>query len=173
MLDLYRVLKDRFQMRGWVVSLVDLLYWAMAAGMVFGLLLWSNWGELRFTVLVAILVGWLIYHSWFSNPAIRLLRVLLTWVERVYRVLLRLLYVCLWLPVVMLWMLLYRLVLGLSRFLWAVFFRFPLRLLSPLFRWLQPLRERLSRRAGPIVRQWKRWKERLRRWLPGRRNDGE
>lgn len=173
MLDLYRVLKARFHMWGWVVSLVDLLYWAVAASMVFGLLLWSNWGELRFTVLIAIAAGWFLYYSWFSNFTIRLLRVLLSWTETLCRVILRILYVSLWLPLAALSMLLYRVGVGLFRLLRALFFRFPLWLLSPLFRWLQPLRERLAQGARPITRRLQRWKEWLRRWLSGQRNRGE
>ncbi len=81
-LDAYRVLKERFQLRGWVVSLVDLLYWVAAASLVFHLLVWSNRGELRFYVFVAVLTGFWIYFSWFSNAAFHFLRWLLQGLER-------------------------------------------------------------------------------------------
>ncbi|MDR6227097.1 spore cortex biosynthesis protein YabQ [Desmospora profundinema] len=172
MLDLYRVLKTRFHMRGWVVSFVDLLYWTVAAGMVFGLLFWSNWGELRLPVLVAIAAGWFTYHIWFSRLATRVLRALLAGVETLCRWVLRILYVCLWLPLAALWMLLYRVFIGLVQLLWAAL-RFPLWILSPVFRWLQPLREGLVQGARPVIRRFRRWIDWLRRWFPGQRNDGE
>jgi spore cortex biosynthesis protein YabQ len=172
MLDLYRVLKARFHLRGWVVSLIDLLYWAVAGGMVFGLLFWSNWGELRFSVLIAIGAGWFTYYVWFSDWAIRMFRVLLTWVEVLCRWTLRILSVCLWYPVVTLWMVLVRLITGMARVLWA-FVYFPLRMLSPLFRWLQPLRKGLIRGAQPVIRPLRRLKNRLLRWFPGQRNGGD
>ena len=81
-LDAYRVLKERFHLRGWVVSLVDLLYWVAAASLVFHLLVWSNWGELRFYVFVAVLAGFWIYFSWFSGGVFRFLRWLLQGLER-------------------------------------------------------------------------------------------
>jgi spore cortex biosynthesis protein YabQ len=172
MLDLYRVLKARFHLRGWVVSLIDLLYWAVAGGMVFGLLFWSNWGELRFSVLIAIGAGWFTYYVWFSDWAIRMFRVLLTWVEVLCRWTLRILSVCLWYPVVTLWMVLVRLITGMARVLWALVY-FPLRMLSPLFRWLQPLRKGLIRGAQPVIRPLRRLKNRLLRWFPGQRNGGD
>ena len=84
-LDAYRVLKERLHLRGWVVSLVDLLYWVAAASLVFHLLVWSNWGELRFYVFVAVLAGFWIYFSWFSDGVFRFLRWLLQGLERVWK----------------------------------------------------------------------------------------
>ena len=88
-LDAYRVLKERFRLRGWVVSLVDLLYWVAAASLVFHLLVWSNWGELRFYVFVAVLAGFWIYFSWFSDGVFRFLRWLLQGLERIGKAVIR------------------------------------------------------------------------------------
>jgi len=158
-LDTYRVLKERFRLRGWVVSLVDLLYWVAAASLVFHLLVWSNWGELRFYVFVAVLAGFWIYFSWFSDGVFRSLRWLLQWVERIGRSVIRLVVVVVWFPLAYLWALcrkagtlLWRLVRGVLRLILVPFS--PLgRLLSPLgkapaavfrriLRWIRGLRKR-------------------------------
>jgi len=134
-LDAYRVLKERFQLRGWVVSLVDLLYWVAAASLVFHLLVWSNRGELRFYVFVAVLTGFWVYFSWFSNAVFHFLRWLLQWLERIGSFVIRLVAVFVWFPLAYLWalfrkagMLLIRLVRGM--------FRLILLPLSPVVRFL-------------------------------------
>lgn len=139
-LDAYRVLKERFRLRGWVVSLVDLLYWVAAASLVFHLLMWSNRGELRFYVFVAVLAGFWIYFSWFSDGVFRFLRWLLQWIERVGKAVIRLAMVLVWFPLAYLWalfrkagMLLYRLTRGVFRLILLPF--------SPLGRFLSPLRK--------------------------------
>lgn len=67
LLDIYRVCKERFKIGGWVLSLLDLLYWLISAFFIFRLLLWSNWGELRFHIFVAIGLGFFIYLQWISE----------------------------------------------------------------------------------------------------------
>lgn len=137
-LDTYRVLKERFRLRGWVVSLVDLLYWVAAASLVFHLLVWSNWGELRFYVFVAVLAGFWIYFTWFSDGVFRFLRWLLQGLERIGKSVIRLVTVLVWFPIAYLWalfrragMLLWRLARGVLRLVLAPF--------SPLIRLLSPL----------------------------------
>jgi spore cortex biosynthesis protein YabQ len=142
-LDAYRVLKERFRLRGWVVSLVDLLYWVAAASLVFHLLVWSNWGELRFYVFVAVLAGFWIYFSWFSDGVFRFLRWLLHGLERIGRSVIRVVTVLVWVPLAYLWalfrragMLLWRLARGLFRLVLVPF--------TPLTRLLSPLRKALE-----------------------------
>ncbi|MGA9174301.1 MAG: spore cortex biosynthesis protein YabQ, partial [Thermoactinomyces sp.] len=76
-LDFYRVLTIRFRLRGWIISLIDLLYWVISAGLVFGLLFWSNWGEMRFYFFVAVGFGFLFYFRWFSQPITKGIRLVL------------------------------------------------------------------------------------------------
>jgi spore cortex biosynthesis protein YabQ len=99
-LDTYHVFKQRFQMRGWVVSLVDLLYWSVSAVLVFSLLWWSNWGELRFYIFVAVCLGFFFYYQWLSKLAIRLLGWLIDLMEKILYGIVRVVYVLLWIPVV-------------------------------------------------------------------------
>lgn len=67
LLDIYRVCKEIFQIRGLVLACVDLLYWLFSAYLIFGLLWWSNWGDLRFYVLFAVCTGFFIYFRWVSK----------------------------------------------------------------------------------------------------------
>jgi spore cortex biosynthesis protein YabQ len=103
LLDIYRVMKGRFRFRGWVVSLIDLLYWTVAAGLVFGLLMWSNWGVLRFYVFLAVVLGIVLYYSWMSRTMIRLISWSFRLVEWMIRVVFRTLYVTFWVPLTYVW----------------------------------------------------------------------
>lgn len=80
-LDFYRVITERFRLKRWIVSLIDLLYWMVSSLLVFGLLLWSNWGELRFYLFVAICLGFLLYFKWCSRLMISWIRFFFLLVE--------------------------------------------------------------------------------------------
>ncbi|MGI6125728.1 MAG: spore cortex biosynthesis protein YabQ [Planifilum sp.] len=155
-LDTYRVLKERLRLRGWVVSLVDLLYWVAAASLVFHLLVWSNWGELRFYVFIAVLAGFWTYFTWFSDGVFRILRWLFAWLERAVQTVIRLVTVLVWLPLAYLWVLfrkvgalLWRLVRGVLQIL--------LMPLSPLVRFFSPL----GKVPAAVFRRILRWFRRL------------
>ncbi|SDW86596.1 spore cortex biosynthesis protein YabQ [Marininema mesophilum] len=155
LLDAYRVLARRFRLQGWVISLVDLLYWIAAAILVFNLLLWSNWGELRFTVFVAVVLGWVVYHFWFSNITTKGIQWLLKLVEYTIQMVIRIVVLTLWVPLVTMGRFLLRLIKGLLRLLWAVV-RGVLWLLRPLFRPLgrlfTPLGRRIRKKTEPVWR---------------------
>lgn len=120
-LDIYRVLKHRLRLRGWVISLIDFLYWAVAAGLVFSLLMWSNWGELRFFIFVAVLAGFSIYYTWFSRGMIRWIKRTIQIIERIILALARIFHVLIWTPLFYLWTLLLSLLYLLGRVLkWLV-----------------------------------------------------
>ncbi|MFD1427948.1 spore cortex biosynthesis protein YabQ [Kroppenstedtia sanguinis] len=172
MLDLYRVLSRRFRLGGWAVSLVDLLYWAVSAGLVFSLLMWSNWGELRFYIFAAILIGWLAYHTWFESAARRGIEWGVHAVEQILRFFLRLFLMLVWRPVVAVGVLLKKLlVLGFRVLLWIL--RIPLWILSPLGRWLQPIVAPWARRLEPIFRPVVQFSRTIQGWFSGKGKDDE
>ncbi len=172
MLDLYRVLSRRFRLGGWAISLVDLLYWGVSGGLVFSLLMWSNWGELRFYIFAAILTGWLTYHTWFENWVSRGIEWGVHAVEQILRFFLRMFLVVVWRPGVAVWVLLRRsAVLGFRLLLWVL--RIPLGMLSPLGRWLKPVGDHLTRRLEPIVRPVAQLSRTIRRWLSGKEKNDE
>ncbi|MFC4075528.1 spore cortex biosynthesis protein YabQ [Salinithrix halophila] len=151
LLDTYRIMARRFRLRGWVISLVDLLYWTAAAGIVFGLLMWSNWGELRFTVFVAVVMGWLAYHAWFSPAVTRVIQWGLRLVEYTIHLSLRVLYLTLWVPLATLWSLILRLLLLVTA-LFRGILRILLRLLAPVGRLFAPFGRRIRDWAEPVWR---------------------
>lgn len=67
LLDAYRVCKDIFQIRGWLLACIDLLYWLFSAYLVFGLLWWSNWGDVRFYIFIAVCLGFFIHFRLLSD----------------------------------------------------------------------------------------------------------
>ncbi|SEN63873.1 spore cortex biosynthesis protein YabQ [Lihuaxuella thermophila] len=150
-LDTYRVLKARFRLRGWTVSLVDFLYWTVSAALVFSLLMWSNWGELRFYIFVAVCMGLFLYLSWLSRPVSRCIRCLVQWIEQVLRWLVLALHTLIWVPLVYLWLLLKKVLHVLWRLL-LVLGKVALKVLTPLEWMTRPLRNFFSPYFAKIQR---------------------
>lgn len=119
-LDVYHVIKERVRLRGWVVTFIDLFYWIGAACLVFQLLMWCNWGELRFYIFLALGGGFFLYlfllQPWMTRWIDRLLRLVTTLLIAGLRLLEKLL----WLPLKYI-----------LRFFWVP--------CVYLVRWLQPL----------------------------------
>lgn len=155
-LDTYRVLKARFGLTGWVVSLIDLLYWVVSAGLVFSLLFWSNWGDFRFYIFIVILMGLGAYLRWCSKEV----RVSISWivqgVDKVIHYTYRIIYQLLWVPLVHLW----RFLTKVHLFVITVVKTLVSFFLQP-FRWaLQPVQRVLTariRRHFSWVSNWKKW----------------
>lgn len=75
--DTYRVLRRRFRPPWLVTSLTDLLYCLLASAIAFTALLAGNWGELRFYVYIALLVGIIGYYRLVSQYVMKLIMALL------------------------------------------------------------------------------------------------
>jgi spore cortex biosynthesis protein YabQ len=159
--DVLRVLRGYYRPGRWLAALADLLFWG-AAALALGVgLFMGNWGEFRFYVLIALLLGLGLYY-WLGSPTMlallySLLR-FLTWLLEL-----------LWAPVVALATLL----VATGRLLW----QWALTLLGAAGRLLAWLGRWLSR---PLIRPYRcaklhylltkrRVKRTLRRWLLGPR----
>jgi spore cortex biosynthesis protein YabQ len=159
-LDVYRALKIRLHLRGWVVSLVDLLYWTGSALLVFALLMWSNRGELRFYLVVAVLLGFFLYHRWFTRPVLRIIRRIIAGVEWTALQVYRTFKVVVWNPLVFLARATWRLLRWLYRLLLSV-----VRIcLTPLAVPFRPVLKFASRKAEPVVRRIRAAKSRFSTW---------
>lgn len=146
-LDVYRVLTIRFRLKGWVLSFIDLMYWLVSAGLVFGLLFWSNWGEWRLYLFLAVVIGFFLYHRWVSQWVIRILKALFQQVEKVLRWLVRLLYTVICIPTLGLIRFIQMLLRGLLRLLKG----FAKILLVP-FIWLtRPIHQPIQAFVRPII----------------------
>lgn len=71
--DGYRVLRGTARLKKWSTALADLLYWLIATAVVFGILLFSNGGELRLYVFIGLFAGAALYYRLASSFVIRLL----------------------------------------------------------------------------------------------------
>ena len=71
--DGYRVLRGTARLKKWSTALADLLYWLVATAVVFGILLFSNGGELRLYVFIGLFAGAALYYRLASAFVIRLL----------------------------------------------------------------------------------------------------
>lgn len=71
--DFYRVLRGIHKPRSIITCLSDLIYWLLATTIAGGALLYSNWGEMRLYVLIALLAGAAGYFKLVSRHAIRVI----------------------------------------------------------------------------------------------------
>jgi spore cortex biosynthesis protein YabQ len=144
-LDIYRVLSTRFTLRGWPIPIIDLLFWMLSACFVFGVLLWSNWGEMRFYIMLAIIAGILFYLLLLTRPVTRFLMVLLQTVEWLIKTLIRLGEVLLYRPMV-----------HLIRFLWRIISRVVLIIWIILTKPILWVMNPINTFCRPYVTKWKK-----------------
>lgn len=64
--DFYRTLKSMLFLKKWAIGIFDLLLCLFFTGMVFTLLLFSNWGEVRVYVFIGLALGLLLYFRYIS-----------------------------------------------------------------------------------------------------------
>ncbi|QGQ93696.1 spore cortex biosynthesis protein YabQ [Paenibacillus psychroresistens] len=69
--DIYRVLTDKLKLSRWIISILDIMYGLIAAVAVFRVLYYSNYGQLRFFIFVALILGIYLYYKWFSKLVIQ------------------------------------------------------------------------------------------------------
>jgi len=72
--DYYRVVRRACRLKKVGTYVGDAVFWLAATVIVFMLLLWGNWGEMRLYVLIGLGLGALLYFNLFSRPASRLIR---------------------------------------------------------------------------------------------------
>jgi len=66
-IDAYRSFHRLVRLSPFIIAAGDFLLWLFLALLVFFLLLFNNWGEIRAYVFIGIGVGLIIYHYWFSK----------------------------------------------------------------------------------------------------------
>jgi len=142
--DVLRALRRHFRPNPWIGALADLSFWAVATAAVSAGLFHGNWGELRFYVLVSLLLG-LGSYLWLASPVVLgLLSLLLRAMQWLVRGLINLVLRLVWAPLVALaglcangLLLLYRWLRRLLGWLGGLVGRLLQGLLSPL---IQPYR---------------------------------
>ncbi|AIQ61799.1 spore cortex biosynthesis protein YabQ [Paenibacillus stellifer] len=141
--DAYRVLSQRLRFPGWLTAVLDLLYWLASALLVFRLLYEGNQGQLRFYAFLGLFLGVWVYFLIFSVTVQKFVVMLIQVVQRVWKLLVKLLGIVIGMPLIGIWRLtrwtlrllaavlrrLLKLALWLTRPLW----HFPVKWLTPLY----------------------------------------
>lgn len=161
--DLLRVTRRMYQPGRWTEPAVDLVFWVVASATISSGLFFANWAELRFYVLVGILLGVGLY-LWLASPVVSLLmELLLRTAMRLVLGLFQIVVVMVWKPliaVVALLVSVLKLLVDWSRALgtWVG------RLVSGLAGWLlQPFRGQLRCARLKYLRFKRKWRWFLRR----------
>lgn len=128
--DYYRVVRGVFRLKKIGTCLGDLLFWMVTTAVVFLMLLWGNWGELRLYVFIGLGLGALIYFRLFSGPVSRLVGIKFFVIFKT-------------------WELLVKTVLA----LWAAFL-FPFRLVLLVVSYPVEFLRLLFKPAGSRIRRW-------------------
>lgn len=166
--DIYRVLTIRFRIKGWVLSFIDLMYWLISSGLVFGLLFWSNWGEWRLYLFLAVVIGLFLYHRWISRWVIRILKAIFQQVESILRWLARFLYHVFFIPLLGLFCIIRLFLYGLFRF----FVHVGKFLLVPFIWMLRPIHQPIQAFVRPIKKAICHMKNMVGNWLRQIRKKG-
>ncbi|RKN65783.1 spore cortex biosynthesis protein YabQ [Paenibacillus ginsengarvi] len=145
--DVYRVLSGQLRPPRWLVPLLDIGYWVVATLFVFRSLLYSNDGQVRMYVFLALLLGVWLYFKLFSWLTVRLVEWCIRFVKALIRFFLKTIEVIVIGPI----RFLYRVLIVLIGFLWAftIFLgKIVLQLLYPFYALgrflLRPLLKRLK-----------------------------
>lgn len=65
--DLFRIIRIFFKCRFWDVFIQDVIYFFISAVLTFLFILFINFGEIRFYILAAEIIGWILYYTTVGN----------------------------------------------------------------------------------------------------------
>lgn len=143
--DVYRVLSDQLRVPRWMIPLFDIVYWIVSTLLVFRGLYASNNGQVRVFIFIGLLAGGWLYFRLISWLVVRSVLFAVRVVKLLIRFIIRTLELTFIKPII----LLYRLVIVIFGFLFAIavfLYRIVLQLLYPfwvlfrkLFGWARPL----------------------------------
>ena len=168
-LDFYRVITVRFRLRKWLISLIDLIYWMVSAVLVFSLLFWSNWGELRFYFFVAVCLGFFLYFKWASRQVIRGIRILFNIMEQIFSFFARLFHLLVLRPVLFV----LRGCQRLAKLIWAGINACIKLVLSPFIFLFRPVQTRMQPFFTRWVQKGKVPIRKIKAWWNQNRDKGE
>ncbi|WP_438448965.1 spore cortex biosynthesis protein YabQ [Gorillibacterium sp. sgz5001074] len=157
--DLYRVLAHELRFPRWLIPLLDLAYWAAATFAVFRVLLFSNFGQVRFFVFLGLFAGYTLYFLGLSRTSVKLIRWIIGVVEAMVRFFVKAFHILVITPV----MALYRCVVVILRYSTkvAIFIcKLVVQLLYPvrlLFRWIGRALKPYLKVPGWILKPWRRF----------------
>ena len=159
--DICRIFAKEFRFTRFLTLIVDFLYWAAAAVIVFKLLYTGNYGELRVYVFIGLIAGGWLYFLLLSEWTSMATRTGIRLGKRIYRLILKTLYVLMVKPLIFL----YKCIKILLAFLLAVtifLYKFMLQLIYPfqkLLVWLAKI-SKLQHVWKVIIGSFRKWTNR-------------
>ena len=118
--DTYRVMKGQTGLRGWLVIICDLLFWASCTFLVFGTLMRVNEGIVRMYLFLAMGAGVWLYFILLHSYYIKWFLTLIRWVKATYRFIMHLIHVLMIKPLFFLYKLIIATIIAFALFLWKV-----------------------------------------------------
>lgn len=89
--DLYRAMRGVYPVSRKLTAVTDFFYWILLTGLVFALLIFGNWGEVRVYVFLGVIIGVCLYLKFFSRKMIGFYRKCLFFLNRMVGLFLQLL----------------------------------------------------------------------------------
>lgn len=118
--DTYRVMKGQTGLRGWLVIICDLLFWASCVFLVFGTLLRVNEGIVRLYLFFGMGIGSWIYFSLFTSFYVKWFIRFINMVKAIYRFTVRLIHVTIIKPILFIVKTVISIIVAISLFIWRI-----------------------------------------------------
>lgn len=84
--DFYRALRGIAEPGKLLTIMGDIIFWLIATALVFSVLMWRTWGEMRAYVLIGLILGFLIHWFYFSPIVIKLFRSFILFLVWIYNI---------------------------------------------------------------------------------------
>ncbi|RXT09013.1 spore cortex biosynthesis protein YabQ [Ammoniphilus sp. CFH 90114] len=118
--DTYRVMKGQTGLRGWLVIICDLLFWASCIFLVFGTLLRINDGIVRVYLFLGMGIGawayFALFHSFYVKWFLRFIQL----VKAIYRFIINMIQTLIIKPVIFLYKVIITVIVTISLFVWKI-----------------------------------------------------
>jgi spore cortex biosynthesis protein YabQ len=144
--DTYRVMKGQTGIRGWLVIICDLLFWASCTFLVFGTLLRINEGIVRVYLFLGMGIGAWLYFVIFQAVYVKWFLRLINLVKAIYRFIVRTIHVLIIMPIIFLYKTILAIIIGITLFIWRIF----LFLYNILHRMFSPVGRQLHKQGTRI-----------------------
>lgn len=87
--DIYRVFRYLLSLPWTIIPILDFLWWVMVTCLVFSILLWENWGEVRFYIFIGQAVGFALYVKNFSMKFRKYFKISVLWLYKTIKTLIK------------------------------------------------------------------------------------
>ncbi len=150
--DSYRVMKGQTGLRGWLVIICDLLFWASCIFLVFGTLLRVNEGMVRIYLFLGMGIGAWIHFSFITSFYIKWFLRLIHLVKAIYRFTVRLINLLIIKPIIFLYKTILAILIGIVLFIWRIL-QFLYHLLQRIFDPIGKLGKKIYKKGAGFFRR--------------------